>query len=50
MRNGYDVVAAALPDARVAILEGQQHIAMDTATELFARQVLDFLCPHQIDR
>lgn len=43
MQNGYDVVAAALPDARVDILEGQQHIAIDTATDLFARHVLAFL-------
>ena len=42
-QNGYDVVADALPDARVVVLEGQQHIAMDTATELFARHVLAFL-------
>jgi pimeloyl-ACP methyl ester carboxylesterase len=36
-------VAAALPDARVAELPGQQHVAMYTAPELFVREVLRFL-------
>lgn len=36
-------VAAGLPDARVLILPGQQHIAMHTAPELFVREVLHFL-------
>lgn len=43
MQNGYEAVAAALPDARVTILEGQQHIAMDIVPEMFAGRVLDFL-------
>ena len=34
---------AALPASRVAVLPGQQHVAMDTAPELFLREVLDFL-------
>jgi len=38
-----DAVAAALPDSRTVVLPGQQHIAMDTAPELFAREVLAFL-------
>lgn len=38
-----DILASTLPDARIAILEGQQHIAMDTAPALFARHVLSFL-------
>lgn len=35
--------ARALPDARVATLPGQQHVAMYTAPEIFARQVVQFL-------
>lgn len=47
IRNGHDVVAAALPDARVSVLAGQQHIAMDTDTVRFAQHVLDFLREHR---
>jgi pimeloyl-ACP methyl ester carboxylesterase len=36
-------VRAALPFNRVAVLPGQQHIAMDTAPELFVREVVAFL-------
>jgi pimeloyl-ACP methyl ester carboxylesterase len=36
-------VAAALPDARVAVLPGQQHAAMHTAPELFVSEVARFL-------
>lgn len=38
-----EAVHAALPDAHVATLPGQQHTAMNTAPDLFLRQVLDFL-------
>jgi pimeloyl-ACP methyl ester carboxylesterase len=34
---------AALPNSRVVVLPGQQHIAMDTAPDLFAREVVAFL-------
>jgi pimeloyl-ACP methyl ester carboxylesterase len=34
---------AALPNAQVSVLPGQQHVAMDTAPELFAAAVLPFL-------
>jgi pimeloyl-ACP methyl ester carboxylesterase len=34
---------AALPDSRVVVLPGQQHIAMDTNPELFLSEVLAFL-------
>ena len=34
---------AALPHSRIAVLAGQQHIAMYTAPELFAQAVLEFL-------
>jgi pimeloyl-ACP methyl ester carboxylesterase len=37
------VVAAALPGARVVTLEGQGHVAMLTAPEVFAAEVLSFL-------
>lgn len=32
-----------LPDSRIIVLPGQQHIAMNTAPELFVREVLAFL-------
>lgn len=43
IQNDYQTVAAALPDAHVTVLEGQQHIAMDIVPEVFARHVLGFL-------
>jgi len=33
---------AALPDCRIAVMPGQRHAAMDTATELFTNEVLRF--------
>jgi pimeloyl-ACP methyl ester carboxylesterase len=36
-------VAAALPEARVVVLPGQQHAAMYAAPELFVREVVQFL-------
>jgi pimeloyl-ACP methyl ester carboxylesterase len=36
-------IDATLPNSKVVILPGQQHIAMDTAPELFAGEVLRFL-------
>lgn len=38
-----DAVAAALPDARIAVLAGQQHLADVLAPEAFAAEVLAFL-------
>jgi pimeloyl-ACP methyl ester carboxylesterase len=43
LRADYEVVAAALPDAQVIILDGQQHIAIDLIPEAFAGHVLGFL-------
>jgi pimeloyl-ACP methyl ester carboxylesterase len=43
LRDDPETVAAALPDARIAVLEGQQHIADVLAPELFAEPVLEFL-------
>ena len=42
-KDAVEAVHAALPDARVAVLPGQQHTAMNTAPEMFLRPVLDFL-------
>jgi pimeloyl-ACP methyl ester carboxylesterase len=38
-----ETVSAALPNSRVVVLPGQQHIAMDTAPDLFVREVVAFL-------
>jgi pimeloyl-ACP methyl ester carboxylesterase len=38
-----EAAAAALPDARIATLDGQQHVAIDTAPGLVADTVLSFL-------
>ena len=38
-----DTLSATLPNCRVVVLHGQQHIAMDTAPDLFIREVLAFL-------
>lgn len=43
LRQATALVHAALPDSRIAVLPGQQHIAYRTAPELFAGTVLDFL-------
>jgi pimeloyl-ACP methyl ester carboxylesterase len=37
------LVNSALPVSQVVTLPGQQHIAMDTAPDLFVREVLTFL-------
>jgi pimeloyl-ACP methyl ester carboxylesterase len=36
-------VAASLPDARIAVMPGQQHVAMYTAPELFVREIVAFM-------
>jgi pimeloyl-ACP methyl ester carboxylesterase len=43
LRDDPETVAAALPDARIAWLEGQQHIGDVLAPELFAERMLGFL-------
>jgi len=43
LRDSTAAVAAAVPGARMVTLAGQQHIAMDTAPERFAAEVLGFL-------
>jgi pimeloyl-ACP methyl ester carboxylesterase len=42
-KTAVEAVHAALPDSRIVVLPGQQHIAMDTAPELFVREVVGFL-------
>lgn len=43
MRDAIAAVHAALPNSRVVVLAGQQHIAMDTDPVLFSKEVLQFL-------
>jgi pimeloyl-ACP methyl ester carboxylesterase len=43
MKADYETVAAALPDVRITVLEGQQHIAIDLIPEVFAQHVVAFL-------
>jgi pimeloyl-ACP methyl ester carboxylesterase len=43
LRDGPETVAAALPNARISYLEGQQHTADVLAPELFAERLLEFL-------
>jgi pimeloyl-ACP methyl ester carboxylesterase len=40
---GAEAVLAALPNARLGVLEGQEHLAMITAPEMFAQTVIDFV-------
>ena len=44
-----DAVRSSLPNGQVAVLPGQQHIAMNTAPDLFLRELTQFLAdgePH----
>jgi pimeloyl-ACP methyl ester carboxylesterase len=43
IRQATELVDSALPDSRVVILPGQQHIAMDIDPDLFVGEVLHFL-------
>jgi pimeloyl-ACP methyl ester carboxylesterase len=42
-RQAIDMVSAALPTSRIVVMPGQQHVAMDTAPELFLKEVIGFL-------
>jgi len=42
-KDAVEAVRAALPDARLAVMAGQQHTAMNTAPDLFLREILGFL-------
>lgn len=43
LKAATEAVHAALPKSRLVVLPGQQHTAMNTAPELFVREVLQFL-------
>jgi pimeloyl-ACP methyl ester carboxylesterase len=43
LRRPTQLLQRALPDARLVVLEGQQHIAMVTAPDLFLRELIGFL-------
>lgn len=38
-----EAVASALPNARIVVMQGQGHIAMNTAPELLLRELMSFL-------
>jgi pimeloyl-ACP methyl ester carboxylesterase len=42
LTDATEAIAAALPNARITVLDGQQHVAMNTAPELFVRELLEF--------
>jgi pimeloyl-ACP methyl ester carboxylesterase len=42
-RAALERVQAAVPGARIVVLAGQQHVAIDTAPDLFAREIINFL-------
>jgi pimeloyl-ACP methyl ester carboxylesterase len=42
-RDASEFIYTVLPNCRKVILQGQQHIAMDTNTELFVDEVTKFL-------
>jgi len=43
LKAATEAVNAALPESRIVILPGQQHLAMSTAPDLFVRLVTEFL-------
>jgi pimeloyl-ACP methyl ester carboxylesterase len=43
LRQATELVAAALPNSRIVVLPGQQHIAYRTDPELFAHEALNFI-------
>jgi hypothetical protein len=42
-RQVIEILGGALPNSRIAVLSGQQHVAMDTAPELFLKELIGFL-------
>ena len=42
-RTSTEAARDAIPDVRLVVLQGQQHVAMDTAPDLFVREVRQFL-------
>jgi pimeloyl-ACP methyl ester carboxylesterase len=43
LQRATQAAQAALPNNRIAVMPGQQHVAMNTAPDLFVREVLRFL-------
>jgi len=43
LKAAIEAVNEALPNSRIVVLPGQQHIAMHTPLDLFVREVLAFL-------
>ena len=43
LKAATEAVHAALPNSRIVVIPGQQHIAMRTAPELFVRLIIEFL-------
>jgi cyclopropane fatty-acyl-phospholipid synthase-like methyltransferase len=43
MKKATELVHDALPNSRLTVMSGQQHIAMNTAPELFSNEVIKFL-------
>ena len=43
LKAGIDPLADVLPNARIVVMEGQQHIAIDLVPAVFADHVLAFL-------
>ena len=43
LKDAVESVADALPDSRIVVLEGQEHVAMNTAPDLFVDAVLSFI-------
>lgn len=45
VKSGLARIQSALPNVRLAELPGQKHTAMDTAPDIFLREVLAFFTP-----
>ena len=43
LKSATETIASALPNSQIAVMPGQQHIAMVTAPELFAGELIRFL-------
>ena len=43
LRKATEMAHAAIPNSQVAVMEGEHHIAMNTAPELFTKLVIEFL-------
>jgi len=45
LKAAAETLNATLPNSRILVMPGQQHTAMNTAPDLFVREVLTFLTP-----